>query len=333
MNLKENAILMKSQTFGVEIEMGRIEKDTARDIVKKYYEDKYNVTCEASRNYDDYNSFFTTDNKGRKWRFMNDGSSSGRLGSISCEMVTPILKYEDDIEDLQAIVRLLRQNGARSGADFNAGVHIHIGANFDEDGGQNAKTIRNLVNIMKSHERILLRSVGVSEVRLRWCKCVNIDFLNRINNKKPKTKDELGVVWYGSQSNYEYAVTRHYDDTRYHMLNLHATFTKGTIEFRLFEFKKGLHAGELKSWIQLCLALCSYAKLVKYASFKEINMNNEKYAMKNWLNNMGFIGDEFKTARKMLTKRLNGDTAYRNGRPSTDEDDLLDTQSYQMRTY
>ena len=62
-------------------------------------------------------------------------------------------------------------------------------------------------------------------------------------------------------------------------------------------------------------------------------MTNEKYAMKNWLVNMGFIGDEFKTARKVLLRRLNGDTAYRNGRPSTDADDLLDTQSYEGLSY
>ena len=48
----------------------------------------------------------------------------------------------------------------------------------------------------------------------------------------------------------------------FNMLNFHATFTKSTIEFRLFQFdkptaekKNGLHAGQLKSYIQLCLAL------------------------------------------------------------------------------
>ena len=54
------------------------------------------------------------------------------------------------------------------------------------------------------------------------------------------------------------------------MLNYHATFTKGTVEFRLFQFDEpgdgrrgGLHAGQLKSYIQLCLALSQMAKEVK----------------------------------------------------------------------
>ena len=105
------------------------------------------------------------------------------------------------------------------------------------------------------------------------------------------------------------------------MLNLHATFTKGTVEFRLFQFDKpangkqnGLHAGQLKSYIQLFLALCQMAKKVRTASPKPQQSENPKYAMRTWLLRLGFIGDEFKTASETLTKRLAGDTAFRNGR-------------------
>ena len=38
--------------------------------------------------------------------------------------------------------------------------------------------------------------------------------------------------------------------------------------------------------------------------------------MRTWLLRLGFIGDEFKTARDLFTKRLDGDTAFRNGRPA-----------------
>ncbi len=105
------------------------------------------------------------------------------------------------------------------------------------------------------------------------------------------------------------------------MLNYHAVFTKGTVEFRLFQFdapadgkQNGLHAGQLKSYIQLCLALSQLAKDVKFASPKPQQHENPKYAMRTWLLRMGFIGEEFKTARDLLTRRLSGDTAFRNGR-------------------
>ena len=104
-------------------------------------------------------------------------------------------------------------------------------------------------------------------------------------------------------------------------MNLHATFTKGTIEFRLFQFadpsdgkQNGLHAGQLKSYIQLCLALSQMAKEVKSASAKPQQTENPKYAMRTWLLRLGFIGDEFATARDILTKNLEGDTAFRHGR-------------------
>ena len=105
------------------------------------------------------------------------------------------------------------------------------------------------------------------------------------------------------------------------MLNYHATFTKGTIEFRLFQFdrpangkKNGLHAGQLKSYIQLCLATSQMAKTLKTASPKPQQNENPRFAMRTWLLRLGFIGEEFKTAREVLTKRLGGDTAFRFGR-------------------
>ena len=105
------------------------------------------------------------------------------------------------------------------------------------------------------------------------------------------------------------------------MLNYHAVFTKGTIEFRLFQFdapaggkQNGLHAGQLKSYIQLCLALSQMAKEVRTASPKPQQNENPKYAMRTWLLRLGFIGEEFATAREVLTKRLAGDASFRHGR-------------------
>lgn len=48
---------------------------------------------------------------------------------------------------------------------------------------------------------------------------------------------QLADIWYTSNGA-NYGRTQHYNDSRYHMLNLHATFTKGTVEFRLFQFDK-----------------------------------------------------------------------------------------------
>ena len=53
------------------------------------------------------------------------------------------------------------------------------------------------------------------------------------------------------------------------------------------------------------------AKVAKSASPRPQQNENPRYAMRTWLLRLGFIGEEFKTAREILTRRLSGDTAFR----------------------
>ena len=306
----ENQITnMKNQTIGVEIEMNSITRPKAAEKVAAYFGTRaWNAASEYG-----YSSWACKDNQGRIWKFQKDVSIAGDE-EHKCEMVTPILKYED-LEDLQEIVRILRKAGAKSDASRMCGVHIHIGAN-----GHTAKTMRNLTNIMASHESLLAEALNLDRNRVsRYCRTVDPRFLTQINKRKPQTMSQFADIWYKSQ-NADCGRTAHYNGSRYHMLNFHATFTKGTIEFRLFQFDEpangkanGLHAGQLKSYIQLCLALSEMAKAVKGASAKPQQHENPKYAMRTWLLRLGFIGEEFKTAREFLTKRLSGDCSFRSG--------------------
>ena len=302
---------MKNQTIGVEVEMNSIKRNKAAKIAADFFgTGKYENT--ASRN--GYYTWSAWDADGREWKFQRDVSISGP-DDEKCEMVTPILHYED-IKTLQELCRQLRHAGAKSDASRGCGVHIHIGAN-----GHTPQTLRNLANIMASHEELIAEALKLDRYRMsRYCRTVDPNFLQAVNRKKPKTMADLADIWYTSQGA-SYGRTQHYNDSRYHMLNYHATFTKGTIEFRLFQFdeptaerKGGIHAGQLKSYIQLCLALSQMAKDVRTASPKPQQNENLKYAMRTWLLRLGFIGEEFATARDFLTRNLSGDTAFRHGR-------------------
>ena len=210
----------------------------------------------------------------------------------------------------------LRRKGAKSNPAHMCGVHIHIGA-----AGHDARSLRVLANLMASHEGLLTSAIRIDQSRIwRYCRTVNRDFLTELNRKKPQTMQDLADIWY-TENGATCGRSEHYNDSRYHMLNLHATFTKGTIEFRLFQFanpegnkRNGLHAGELKSYIQLCLALSAQAKAAKSASPKEPQIDNPKFAMRTWLIRLGFVGEEFETAREILTRNLAGDAAFRHGR-------------------
>ena len=304
---------MKKQTSGVEVEMNSITRQKSAQVAAEFFgTGRYEYT--AGRN--GYETWSAWDGEGREWKMQKDVSIAGP-DSQKCELVTPILTY-GDIETLQELIRRLRKAGAKSDYTRGCGVHIHIGAK-----GHTPHTLRNLANIMASHESLLKDALALDEYRVgRYCRPVDENFLKEVNKEKPKTMAKLADIWYTSQGE-GYGRGQHYNGSRYHMLNLHATFTKGTVEFRLFQFDapadgklNGLHAGQLKSYIQLCLALSQMAKEVRSASAKPQQNENPKYAMRTWLLRLGFIGEEFATARDILTRRLSGDAAFRSGRPA-----------------
>ena len=256
---------MKQQTIGVEVEMNGITREKAARLTATYFgTGRYENT--AGRN--GYSTWSAWDTEGREWKFQKDVSIAG-CDSEKCELVTPILHYSD-IEILQELIRKLRHAGAKSDATRGCGVHIHIGAN-----GHTPQTMRNLANIMASHESLIADALDLDRGRMhRYCRTVDPRFLEQVNRRKPRSMAHLADIWYTSNGA-SYGRSHHYNDSRYHMLNYHATFTKATVEFRLFQFdapadgkRNGLHAGQLKGYIQFCLLLSQMAKEVKSASPK-----------------------------------------------------------------
>ena len=217
---------MKKQTIGVEVEMNNIERSRAAKVAAEFFgTGRFEDT--ARRN--GYCTWSAWDAQGREWKFQRDVSIDGP-DSQKCELVTPILTYAD-METLQELIRRLRRAGAKSDSTRGCGVHIHIGAK-----GHTPQTLRNLANIMASHESLLAEALDLDHYRMRrYCRTVDPRFLEQLNRRKPTTMADLADIWYSSQGA-NYGRSQHYNGSRYHMLNLHATFTKGTVEFRLFQF-------------------------------------------------------------------------------------------------
>lgn len=300
---------MKSQTIGVEIEMTGITRDKAAEVAANF------LGGTIKRAYDSYDTYKITAPDRRVWKIMSDASiitmkkAKGRLESAdrsySVELVTPILKYDEDIETLQELIRQLRRAGAVSESRFKCGIHIHIGAK-----DHTPNTLKNLVNLMASKEDLIYKSLEIDPTRVRYCQKVNENLIETINKKRPKTLGQLADIWYS-----DYGVEnreRHYHTSRYHGLNLHSTFTKGTIEFRLFNGT--MHAGKIRSYIVFCLAISHQALSQKSASARRTYTDNEKYTFRCWLLRLGLIGDEFKNCRMHLMKALDGDAAWRRPR-------------------
>lgn len=297
---------MKTQKFGIEIEMTGITRKTAAQVIARYFGTSLLYIGGS------YNTYTAEDRQGRVWKAMSDASitcqkKNARGGKCiagreySTEIVSPILTYED-IEDLQEVVRQLRHAGAF--VNKSCGIHIHVDASR-----HTPATLKNLVNLMAQKEDILYRALQIAPERLQYCQKVNEELLGVINQRKPQTLQALADMWYAGSCG---SRTAHYNPSRYRGLNLHATFTKGTVEFRLFN--STTHAGEIKAYIQFCLALSHQALTQTKASCRRSVTDNEKYCMRCWLLRLGLNGDEFKTCRHHMIKNLAGDSAWRHGR-------------------
>jgi hypothetical protein len=293
---------LREQKFGIEIEMTGITRQRAAEVLSEY------LGGYSDYEGGGYGAYSVADSENRKWKLVSDASiqCQKKVGNrkqiadrdYSVELVSPICRYED-IEKIQEMIRVLREAGAFS--NKSCGIHIHINAAPFE-----AYQLRNLVNIIASKEDMVYRALQVDSQReRRYCKKIDPEFLESMNRQKPKTINQLQNLWYkGNDGSYQ-----HYHDSRYHCLNLHSVFQKGTIEFRAFN--GALHAGKAKAYVQFCMAITAQAYNQRSASPIKTVSDNEKYTFRVWLLRLGLIGDEFKTARKHLLDHLEGNIAWK----------------------
>ena len=288
---------MLDRTYGVEIEMTGIARDKAANVARDVLGGTVRYAGPS------YDRWAVTDPQGREWSFMSDASLHDLDYSGGCEMATPPL-YLQDMDTLQKVIRALRGAGAQSYASNGCGVHVHI------DGKNLGPTdIRNLSNTMACHEELLVTAIGIPESRMTYCARADRDFLEGMNKDFPQSLAEVSDLWY---ANYHYTPrTAHYNPSRYHMVHLHALFTKGTIEFRLFNFeepgngkKNGLHAGMVKAWVLFSLAMVCGSVYARNTTPSPCTTNRPRDTMRAWLRRYGFEGEDFKNAMYHMTRNL-----------------------------
>lgn len=296
--------MLKNQLFGVEVEMTGITREAAAKIVAEVL-----GTAPGTPDGTCYETHVIKDMAARKWKIMRDSSiepirnDNGRssLDEYRVEFVTPPLNYAD-IELLQTIIRKLKDNGAKS--HRSCGIHIHVdGANH------NPQSLRRLVNFMTSRQDLIYEALQIGDRASHWCHKLNASLLDEMKKDRNLTKEKAEQIWYSSANDgYTGGISHeHYNTTRYHGVNLHSFFSKGTVEFRLFN--STLHAGKIKAYIQFCLAVSAWAitsqEKVVFRSMNGYTAEQKVTIMRNILTNrLGLYGDEFKTCRLHLMTPL-----------------------------
>ena len=309
MSTKPNIDLIMNTTVGVEIEMTGITRETGARVAATVL----GTGCRVWHQGGTYDKWTCTDERGRDWDFVYDSSIQPTGGSNTCcELNTPPITYAEDIEKLQELIRALRRAGAVSGPQYGCGIHVHVSGK-----GHNAKTVRNFIHLMYSNDELVRKSLGVGCDRQRWCQPIDQRLVDAVKNAD--TLEKLADAWYGTYAPYT-SRTAHYNQSRYHILNLHRYFStlgksSNTIEIRAFN--ASLHAGEIRAYVLLVLSMNASALTQKNIRDKKnpvMVAENESFAMRTWLNRMGWTGEMFKNPHKLFIKRLQGDSAWRFGK-------------------
>lgn len=282
---------IQEQKFGVEIELKNIKRITAAEIIAKYFATS---SCYIGTV---YKTYAATDRDGRVWKAMRD-SSINDIDDRQCEIVTPILVYKD-IEDLLNIVRLLCEAGAE--ADPSCGIHVHVdGANHTPE------SLTRLLNFAIGRQDLFYEALEIKGRANRWCRKISPKLLAALKHDAEKTKNSTERIWYSPVNDgYEYGINHeHYNPTRYHGINLHSFFTKGTVEFRLFNGTTD--ADKIKAYIQFCLAMSAWAinadNKMYYKSCSDYTSEQKGALMMRVLTKrLRMVGSEFKTTRQCLT--------------------------------
>lgn len=298
------AIDLKEQCFGTEIEMTGITREHAAEVVAAMF-------GTSLYHQDSYDSWCARDQEGKVWKFASDASIQAQQRyrrnripancEYETEMVSPKLTYSE-MGKLQKVVRCLRHNGAF--VNTSCGQHVHVDAS-----NHTPRSFKNAMTIMYAKEDILFKALKVQTRReYNYCQKVRPAVLEEIRKMPSSTisMEKFKQAWYEGRD----GSREHYNWTRYYALNLHAVFSKGTLEWRCFE--STLHAGQVRANITLALAISAQAINQKCTQMRKTPITeNPAFTFRTFLLRLGLIGPEYKNVREHLLKNLEGDRAWR----------------------
>lgn len=203
-------VTIQSQNFGVEIEMTGVSRGTAASVIANYF--GVGGIHFAGGTYQTYEA---KDSKGRVWKCMRDGSITPRRrigGAIveaddtyRCEVVTPILQYED-ITDLQEVIRALVKKGAM--ANSSCGIHVHVdGANHTPE------SLCRLLNFATGRQDLFYEALQIGSRADHWCHKINPTLFREMKKNGRASRNDAERIWYSvANDGYDGGVdSSHYD--------------------------------------------------------------------------------------------------------------------------
>ena len=198
-------------------------------------------------------------------------------------VTTPETVFQEEHVTLRMVLDALNIAGASTEEDLTITIPMI---------GHTGNSLRNLINLIFSKQHLIQKALAREEdiIPVSLVKVINAvpiesleEFAKAVNNAI-----EAGEITENSDLDIDMAdkVIRH-------------SF-----------FNASLDAQECHAFSMLCWQLNEQAKKQKFSSIKQKESPNECYSMRCYLLKLGFIGAEYKAARKILLSKLDGSSAY-----------------------
>lgn len=155
--------------------------------------------------------------------------------------------------------------------------------------GHSGITLRNLLNMIYSKQELIQKALGITEG------IVGENFIKEINAAKIATIEDFKKAIEGKER----------------CIQIEFDFEKHRIAFNFIKAE----AENITAYAQFIELLNQSAKELKHASYKAKSTDNPKFTFRVLLIRLGMIGDEYKEARKILLEKLEGNGAFRHGKP------------------
>lgn len=158
--------------------------------------------------------------------------------------------------------------------------------------GHTGITLRNLMNIIYSKQALIKKSLGFT------CNIIEAEFCKGINESKIETLDHFRTAKESLEEK--------------HCPGIAFDFNNKTITFKFLE--EEVRPEKVQAYTQFVALLNQSAKVLKHASARAKDTDNDKFTFRVFLIRLGMVGDEYKAARKVLLENLEGNSAFRSGK-------------------
>jgi len=221
--------LPSNRTFGVEIEFFNL---TPQQAVRAL------TNAGVSASFEGY-----THRVMNTWKIVTDASVNRvGTGGAGLELVSPVLRGADGLEQIEKVTKALREAGAK--VDKTCGVHVHIGM----DGLVGAEMMK-VIDLYVANQSFIDGLMPASRRDAYYCRHITTDSLNlgiynQMRNSRTATATtRMRTTLSGAQ--------------RFYVVNVASYAKYGTLEFR--QHSGSLNGKKIGGWVQFLLGLVETA--------------------------------------------------------------------------